>query len=110
MYKYIVAILIEVLASCAYANIANDILLSRTAEQKTQILSNIINSAGEQCTPIRSFFQGVDRSDAAYWNISCSNGKAYVVQIANDKKATNTIFSCISMKSLGAECFKRFGE
>ncbi|MDP1615684.1 MAG: hypothetical protein Q8L68_07780 [Methylococcales bacterium] len=96
-----------IIASCTYANVANEILLSRTSDQKTQILSNIINAAGEPCLAIESFFQGMDLYDAAYWNVACSNGKAFTIQIASD--STNTIFPCVAMKSIGAECFKKFG-
>ncbi len=109
MSKLMMMLFLWVVTSCNYANIANDILLSRTSEQKTQILSGIINAAGEPCIPTASFYQGVDLNDAAYWNISCSNGQAYVIQIANDAAATTTIIQCSAMKSLGAQCFKRFG-
>ncbi|QMT61455.1 MULTISPECIES: hypothetical protein [unclassified Legionella] len=101
--------LLLVVSSCDYANIANNILLSRTSEQKAQILSGIINSAGEPCIPTEAFYQGVDLNDAAYWNIACSNGKSFVIQIANDAAATKTIIQCSAMKSLGTQCFKKFG-
>ena len=109
MGKYIMTIILLIITSCTYANIANKILLSRTSDQKTQILSNIINAAGEPCLANASFFQGLDLHDAAYWNISCSNGRSYTIQIANDDNATTTIFQCSVMKSLGAECFRKFG-
>lgn len=109
MSKSMMTLVLWVFTSCNYANIANDILLSRTTEQKMLILSGIINAAGEPCSPIESFYQGVDRQDAAYWNVFCSNGKAFVIQIANDEAATKTIIPCNAMKSLGAQCFKRFG-
>ncbi|MCE0721621.1 MULTISPECIES: hypothetical protein [Legionella] len=109
MSKSMMMLFLLICTSCNYANIANDILLSRTSEQKTQILSGIINRAGEACIPIESFYQGVDRNDAAYWNISCANGRSFVIQIANDADATTTIFPCSSIQSLGAQCFKRFG-
>ncbi|MCW8470876.1 hypothetical protein OQJ19_09455 [Fluoribacter gormanii] len=109
MSKSMMMLFLLAFTSCDYANIANDILLSRTSEQKTQILSGIINSAGESCIAIESFYQGVDLNDAAYWNIACSNGQSYVIQIANDAAATTTIIQCTAMKSLGAQCFKRFG-
>ncbi|PWY56799.1 hypothetical protein DGG96_05175 [Legionella qingyii] len=109
MSKSMMMLLLLICTSCDYANIANDILLSRTSEQKTQILSGIINAAGEPCIAFESFYQGIDRNDAAYWNIACSNGQSYVIQIANDAAATTTIIQCSAMKSLGTQCFKRFG-
>ena len=110
MSKYILAMILLLIVPNTYANIANTILLSRTTDQKTQILSNIINAAGEPCIATNSFFQGVDIYDSAYWNISCSNGQSYVIQIENNEEATTTIFQCNSMRSLGAECFKKFGS
>lgn len=109
MSKSMMMILLLVFTSCDYANIANDILLSRTSEQKTQILSGIINEAGGSCIPTGSFYQGVDQNDAAYWDISCDNGQSFVIQIANDDAATKTIIQCDAIKSLGTQCFKRFG-
>ncbi|KTD40257.1 hypothetical protein [Legionella parisiensis] len=109
MSKSTMMLFLLVFSSCNYANIANDILLSRTSAQKTQILSGIINAAGGACSPLESFYQGVDRNDAAYWNILCANGQSYVIQIANDAAATTTIIQCSAMKSLGTQCFKRFG-
>ncbi|MGM9454606.1 hypothetical protein ACTAZI_14860 [Legionella bozemanae] len=109
MGKSVMVFFLLVFTSCNYANIANDILLSRTSAQKTQILSGIINAAGGSCAPVESFYQGVDRYDAAYWNILCLNGQSYVIQIANDAAATTTIIQCSAMESLGAQCFKRFG-
>lgn len=109
MRKPMMMLFLLVFTACNYANVANDILLSRTSEQKAQILSGIINAAGATCVPVVAFYQGLDRYDAAYWNIACSNGHAYVIQIANDAAATTTIIQCDAMKSLGAQCFKRFG-
>ncbi|WP_454782096.1 hypothetical protein [Legionella sp. WA2022007384] len=109
MSKSMTILLFLVVASCGYANIANNILLSRTSEQKTQILSGIINAAGEPCIPKEAFYQGVDLNDAAYWNIDCSYGQSFVIQIANDAAATTTIIQCSAMKSLGVQCFKKFG-
>ncbi|CAM2889794.1 Uncharacterised protein [Legionella steigerwaltii] len=109
MRKSMMMLFLLAFTSCNYANIANSILLSRTSEQKTQILSGIINAAGEPCIPIGSFYQGLDINDAAYWNVACSNGRSFVIQIANDAEATTTIIQCSAMKSLGAQCFKRFG-
>ena len=110
MIKSIITVLVVVSSFSTYGNIANDILMSRTPEQKTQILSNIVNAAGVPCTPIVSFFQGLDTLDAAYWNIDCSNGKSFVIQIANDDDATTTVFQCSAMRSLGMHCFKRLGN
>jgi hypothetical protein len=107
MYKTIMVWIIALIAPCTYANVANEILLSRTTQQKTQILSNIINAAGEPCLPTESFFQGMDLYDAAYWNIACTNGKSFTIQIS--ASSVNTIFPCVAMKSIGAECFKKFG-
>ncbi|BCA93951.1 hypothetical protein TUM19329_03120 [Legionella antarctica] len=99
--------IMAIIASSTYANVANEILLSRSSDQKTQILSNIINAAGEPCLAIESFFQGVDLYDSAYWNVACSNGKMFTIQIASD--STHSIFPCAAMQSIGAECFKKFG-
>ena len=109
MSQPIRAIILLLFTSCTQANVANDILMNWSAEQKTLILSNIVNAAGEGCLPVSSFYQGMDTYNSAYWNLSCADGRSFVIQIANDNQATTTIFPCAAMKSLGAECFKRFG-
>ncbi|AUH71728.1 Uncharacterised protein [Legionella sainthelensi] len=110
MRQLIMTISLLGLVSSTYANVASDILSSRTSDQQVQILGNIINSAGLPCTPTRSFFQGLDMSGAAYWDIACSDGRSFVIQIMNNAAATTTIIQCSAMQSLGATCFKGFGQ
>ncbi|KTD66639.1 hypothetical protein Lsan_0584 [Legionella santicrucis] len=110
MRQLIMAIFLLILASSTYANVASDILSSRTSDQQAQILGNIINSAGLPCTPIKAFFQGLDIYGAAYWNIACTDGRSFVIQIMNNAAATTTIVQCSAMKSLGATCFTGFGQ
>jgi len=110
MRQSIMAVSLFILTSFAYANVASDILASRTRDQQAQILGNIINAAGEPCTPGQVFFQGLDVYGAAYWDIACSEGRAFVIQIMNNAAATTTIVRCNAMKSLGATCFTDFGR
>ncbi|KTD13604.1 hypothetical protein Lgra_0896 [Legionella gratiana] len=110
MRQSIIAVSLLALASLTYANIASEILSSRTSDQQVQILGNIVNSAGEPCVPIKSFFQGLDLYGAAYWNVACTDGRAFVIQIANNAAATTTIIRCSAMQSLGSPCFKGFGQ
>ncbi|ARB92332.1 hypothetical protein [Legionella longbeachae] len=110
MRHSIMTIILLVLAASTYANVASDILSSRTSDQQVQILGNIVNSAGLPCTPTQSFFQGLDSFGAAYWDIACADGRSFVIQIMNNAAATTTIIQCSAMQSLGVTCFKRFGQ
>ena len=110
MRKLVIAIYLLAWTSLIDANIASDILSSRTPDQQSQILSNIVNSAGEPCIPTQAFYQGIDLYGAAYWDVACADGRAFVIQISNNAAATTTIIRCSAMKSLGAECFRMFGR
>lgn len=110
MSRSIMAISLLVFASLSYGNVASDILSTRTSSQQVQILGNILNSAGELCDPRQVFFQGLDLYGAAYWDIACADGRSFVIQIANNAAATSTIIQCSAMNSLGAPCFKEFGQ
>lgn len=59
MRHSIMTIILLVLAASTYANVASDILSSRTSDQQVQILGNIVNSAGLPCTPTQSFFKAL---------------------------------------------------
>ena len=58
----------------------------------------------------RTFFQGIDDSDAtAFWNITCSNGRSYVVTIAADD--TTRVLDCAKYEASGLQrCFVTFKE
>lgn len=110
MRRLIITISLLALTSYTYANIASEILYSRTSDQQAQILSNIVNSAGEPCEPTRAYYQGLDLYGSAYWDVACKDGRSFVIQISNNAAATTTIIRCSAMKSLGTQCFKKFGE
>jgi hypothetical protein len=91
----------------AGANEGHNVLMSMKPDQRTRALGQTLNASGKACTATTSFFQGFDRDRAAYWNVACSNGVAYNIQITDDKEGKTRILECSIMKAIGVECFKK---
>ena len=103
MQKRIGVLLLGAIASTTLANDGHDRLMTMSASERTKALGGVLNASGEACTPTMSFFQGFDKDKAAYWNVACSNGKAFNVQIADDKTGSTRILDCSILKMIGSE-------
>ena len=93
------------------ANQAYQILLRMTAGQRQQAFSKVLSTNGESCPGgvVRTFYQGMDKSGTATWDVACKNGRALAVSIANDANGSTKIQECSSPKKAGgASCFKTF--
>lgn len=85
-------------------------LVSMGPEQRTKELGAILNASGKSCVPSKSFYQGSDSDDSAYWSVACTNGHAYGVQIPAQENAKARILSCDLMKAIGVECFRKLSS
>ena len=76
--------------------------------EKAVVLQNLLNESGKECgNAIKTFMQGHDKEDSVYWNVLCSNGKSYSIQIPADPAANTRILECDVLKAIGIECFKK---
>ena len=63
----------------------------------------------EKCSTVsRTFFQGLSPDGAAFWSVSCANGKNWQVMIKNDSGGSTQYLDCAIGAALGSHCFKRF--
>ncbi len=89
------------------ANLIHDRLMASSEKERNEKLSYAVQDEG--CRVTRSFFQGLDKSRNAFWNVACSNGKKLVIMIKNDRQGSTKVLECGVMKAMGgAECFKKF--
>lgn len=110
--RYLVAfIAIIAFGSLASANDVSKRIESKSSSEKAEIFTNLLHQSGEGCGKVtRTFLQGYDKDDAAYWNVSCNNGQSYNVQVPANPSANTKIMECSIMKSIGVECFKKFSN
>lgn len=75
--------------------------------ERRQLLRTIVLSAGEPCErPTRAFHQGSDPKSGDFWNVACSGGKAYMVQLEGTK---TSVLDCGVLKPVSrVECFAPF--
>ncbi|MFV8819680.1 hypothetical protein [Haliea sp. E17] len=93
------------------ANQLSDILESKPPSEQEQIFLNVLIQSGKPCGKVtRTFLQGSDKDDAAYWNVACDNGQSYVVQIPADPTSKTRVLDCSLMKAMGSECFTKFSS
>ena len=95
------------LAASAFANEGHQLLLSQTKAERATTLAGILQTSGKTCAEVsRSFLQGTDEHQAAYWNAECSGGETYVIQIPVSHQTR--VLECKIMAMIGVECFTRF--
>jgi hypothetical protein len=94
----------------ACANPAHTALAKLSDVDRNALLTAWMQKSGEACDVTSSFFQGFDSLQTAYWNVRCSDGRAFVFGINNDAQGSGKILDCAVLKRLGsaAECFKKF--
>ncbi len=77
--------------------------------KQKEVLSEILNKSGYGCgTASKVLLQGEDRDGAVYWNISCSNGQSYSIQIPPNPQENTRILECSIMRVLGINCFEKW--
>ncbi len=95
------------LAAPAFANEGHQLLLSQSEAERAITLAGILQTSGKTCATVsRSFLQGTDEDQAAYWNAECSGGETYVIQIPVNNRTR--ALECKIMARVGVECFTRF--
>lgn len=88
-------------------NQMSDLLRAKPPAERGSILADVLHQSGKGCgSATRTFYQGIDRDSAAYWNVACSNGESYNVQIPADPAKNTRILECALMRTVGVECFK----
>ena len=94
-------------AASATGNAAHDRLAALSNSDRNALLTKLM--ASEQCGSVtRNFYQGMGNGEA-FWNVACSNGSAYVIQIKPDATGSTSIMDCGVLKAVGGgECFKKF--
>jgi hypothetical protein len=100
------------LPSPSAAPIGHPSLSALTADQRARALARIVQSAGDSCpSATRTFLQGSSRKHGEFWNVQCSSGSAYVVQIKNDAGGSTSILDCAVNLTIGTTpCFQKFAN
>jgi hypothetical protein len=108
----LVAACLLALAPPAFTNEGHQRLLRLDESDRGVLLAALLRQSGEDCPrATRTFFQGRARDGSVFWNAACSNGKAYVVRIADDAGGSTVILNCDVLKvSSEAVCFKTFAS
>lgn len=98
-----------ILISTAYANPAHDQISKFSETERRKVFTGYMEKSGENCNVTRTFFQGQSGGGDAFWNVRCSNGKSWVIQINNDSKGSTRILECSVLEAMNAgKCFKKF--
>jgi hypothetical protein len=111
--KQIASGVLAILASApALANPAHDILSGMGESKRSQAFAKTIAASGERCASVdRTFYQGSAKNGDAFWNASCSGGKAFAIQVSNNSRGSTQILDCKMMKAVNAGmCFKKFPQ
>jgi hypothetical protein len=91
-------------------NPAHDQLSSMLEQQRRSVFAAFLVESGESCQSVtKTFYQGSDDDGNAFWNVACSKGNSYVIQVNSDATGTTQILDCAVLKALNAgTCFTKF--
>lgn len=97
-------------AAAAAANQTHDMLMASSDTKRATALAKWLASNGENCPSVsRTFYQGSDNRDAAYWNAECAGGKSYQIQFPGSTSASPKLMDCAILKAVnGGKCFSKF--
>ena len=94
-----------------WANTAHEILFDKSNGERNETLTVLLIQSKEDCDiVVRNFFQGFEPEGGAFWNVTCENGKSYMILIENDARGSTRVMDCTLIKSLTKgrnECFKK---
>lgn len=108
MKQVTIIMMLLILSFSGYANDVSAILEAQSLSQRAVTLAKLLHQSGKSCgTVTRTFLQGFDKEDAAYWNAACSNGQSYNVKVPANPSAKTRILECEILKIIGTECFTK---
>ena len=102
---------LSLVADMLEANTAHQILSNKSNEERNAVLTVLLFENKEDCDlVVKNFFQGFEPQGGAFWNVTCENGKSYIILIENDARGSTRVMDCAVVKSLTKgrnECFKK---
>ena len=106
----IVALFFPAGQALAVRNEAHERLKKLSDKDRNAALSVIVRANGDPCTVTKNFIQGEPIKEGnAFWNVRCSNGKAFSIMIEPDAKGSTRVLDCAIMEELHmSNCFKTF--
>ena len=109
MIRIAAMIIVLLFPTLSLANDIHNLISNKSATERSAFFKKFLTASGESCDRVtKTFFQGFDKEKTAYWNVACSNNRAYSISIKNDAQGTTGIMDCPFLKTLGVECFKKF--
>jgi len=99
-------------AGAVPVNTAQEKLLAATEEGRKSILTGYLARDKVTCTGVnKTFYQGSDHKGNAFWNLDCSEGTSYVIQIFNNEINSTRSYDCVRLKEVtGGTCFTKFKQ
>ena len=108
MRAFFVLVLLPILWSSTPAfagNLSHSFLMKLPEKERVEALGENLNASGKSCEATKTFYQGTDTDGAAYWNVACTNGVSYTIQVPKDVNAKTRIMECSLMKMIGVDCW-----
>ena len=91
-----------------YANDSSKFLSSKSVTIQAEILTKLLHQSGKSCGEgSKPFMQGFDKDNVAYWNLTCSNGKSWLIQLPSNSSSNTRLLECENMTGLDFACYKK---
>jgi hypothetical protein len=96
----------------ASGNDAHNILMGMSDANRKTAFAGLLNASNESCGQVtQTFFHVIDGTGAAQWAVRCSNKRAYLISVANDKGGSTRILDCATLKLMTKmDCFAEWKD
>jgi len=95
-------------AAAAAGNLSHSFLMDQSEAKRAKLFGEILTESGKACVGTKTFFQGKDSENSAYWSVRCDNGKEYQVLVPRSVDAKTRAMECELLKVMGLSCWKRY--
>ncbi len=104
-FWFVLLLAISIATAASAGNFTHSYLMKSPEKERAEALGEVLNASGKSCDATKTFYQGMDSESTAYWDVACTNGKSYVIQVPSDINAKTRIMECSLMKMIGVDCW-----
>ena len=107
--KRILTIIALLATTTVSANQAHTMISAMSEDKRRNFFTNYMKQSGERCVVTKTFYQGKTGNGDVFWNVECSNKKAFSILIRNDSAGSSQILDCGTLKTVAkTNCFQAF--
>lgn len=87
----------------------HEVLVEMSESERRKFFSVYLRENGEPCSNVvKTFFQGIADDQAAFWNVECTNGRAFGLRIKADAEGSVQITDTEMLELMGLPLWEKW--